>query len=444
MQGDTKKPQRELESEYEVVIVGGRPAGASLAARLGEQGVATLVIDKATFPSEPGVPSCAVLYPHTLHLLDELGLDERRFSDESATIRRFLLEVDGGFKTSMPIVETFGRDYIYGIARAEFDAVLWDALAHRPTVTARDGVGFVDLLRDDDGRVIGVTARDRDGQARKIRARCVVGADGRFSSVARKAGARVLEDYAEHTSTVHFATWEGVAPVDEDPRVPVYVFTTARGTDVLMFPRPGHRVSICTHVRADRVKLEGDATAYYLRTLERFPSVARRIEGARRIDEVVGLRRVANRYLEAGGPGWVLVGDALHHKDPVDGQGIYDALFETKILAEELAAWRAGERSWDELLARYDHRVREGMRAMFLATIGRLRRELYEEPPVIVKKTLMRWLLTDEEYQHRFLLFLFRSAPPDRWLTRGLMARAVARGMWGDLRRMLGGSKAAS
>ena len=53
MQGDATKPQRELEPEYEVVIVGGRPAGASLAARLGERGVATLVIDKATFPSEP-------------------------------------------------------------------------------------------------------------------------------------------------------------------------------------------------------------------------------------------------------------------------------------------------------------------------------------------------------------------------------------------------------
>jgi 2-polyprenyl-6-methoxyphenol hydroxylase-like FAD-dependent oxidoreductase len=440
VQQDATDPQQELESEYEVVIVGGRPAGASLAARLGEQGVSTLVIDKATFPSEPSVPSCAVLYPQTLRLLDELGLDERRMGDESATIRRLVLELDGHFKTSIPMVEAFGRDYVYGIERAEFDAVLWDDLARRPSVTARDGVGLVELLRDDDGRVVGVATRDRDGRERKIRARCVVGADGRFSSVARKAGARVLEDYADRTSTVHFATWEGVAPVDDDPRVAVHIFTTARGTDVLMFPKPHHRVSVCTHVRSDRVTLEGDATAYYLRTIEGFPPVARRLAGARRIDDVVGLRRVANRYLEAGGPGWVLVGDALHHKDPVDGQGIYDALLETKILAEELEAWRAGERGWDELLVRYDRRVREGTHAMFMATMERLRRELYEEPPVIVMKTLMRWLLTDEEYQRRFLLFLCRALPPDRWLTRGVMARAVARGLLGDLRRVLRGS----
>ena len=80
----------------------------------------TLVIDKATFPSEPSVPSCAVLYPQTLKLLDELGLDERRMGDESATIRRLVLELDGRFKTSIPMVEAFGRDYVYGIERADF------------------------------------------------------------------------------------------------------------------------------------------------------------------------------------------------------------------------------------------------------------------------------------------------------------------------------------
>lgn len=446
MEQAAKNPQRELESEYEVVIVGGRPAGASLAARLGEQGVATLVIDKATFPSDPSVPSCAVLYPQAMHLLDELGVDQRRFGDESATIRRFVLELDGRFRANIPMVEAHGRDYVYGIDRAQFDAVLWDDLARWPSVTARDGVGLVELVRDEDGRdhrVVGVKLRDRDGQEREIRARCVVGADGRFSMVARKAGARVLEDFADCTSTVHFATWEGLAPIDDDPRVSVHVFTTARGTDVLVFPKPNHRATVCTHVRSDRVKLEGDATAYYLRMLESFPAVARRLEGARRVDDVVGLRRVANRFLDAGGPGWVLVGDALHHKDPVDGQGIYDALLETKILAEELETWRAGEQSWAELVARYDRRVREGTHSMFLATTTRLRRELYEEPPVIVMKTLMRWLLNDEEYQRRFLLYLCRALPPDRWLTPGLMGRAVGRGLLGDLRRAFRRSKTA-
>jgi 2-polyprenyl-6-methoxyphenol hydroxylase-like FAD-dependent oxidoreductase len=132
----------------------------------------------------------------------------------------------------------------------------------------------------------------------------------------------------------------------------------------------------------------------------------------------------------------VLVGDALHHKDPVDGQGIYDALLAAKLLAEELRAWLAGEQRWGELLVRYDQRVREGTYGMFMATMARLQRELYQEPPPVVMKTLMRWMLEDPEYQRRFLSFLCRSMPPDRWLTPGVMGRAVARGVLGDLRRL--------
>lgn len=427
-----------LESEYEVVIVGGRPAGASLAARLGALGVRTLVVDKATFPSDPSVPSCAVLYPQAMQLLDELGVDQRAFGDESATIRRFVLELDGRFQASIPMVEARGRNYVYGIERSGFDAVLWANLARHPSVTACEGTGLRALVRDDDGRVAGVTVRDHEGHERTIGAGCVVGADGRFSRVAHQAGARVREDFDDRTSTVHFATWEDVAPVDDDPRVTVHVYTTARGTDVLFFPKPGHLQTVCTHIRSDRVHLDGDATAFYLRTIEGLPGVARRLAGARRVDAVVGMKRVANRYRDAGGAGWVLVGDALHHKDPVDGQGIYDALLEAKILAEELHAWRAGEQSWDALLAGYDRRVREGTHAMFMATMERLRRELYEEPPVIVMKTLLRWLLNDAEYQQRFLSFLCRTLPPDGWLTRGVMGRAVARGVLGDLRRAFG------
>lgn len=426
---------RALEPEYEIIVVGGRPAGASLAARLGAQGVATLVIDKAGFPSEPSVPSCAVLYPQAMQLLDELDVDERQFGDESSKIRRFVVEVHDHFQAKFPMVETLGRDYVYGIDRSTFDATLWSGLRRHPSVTTREGLGFVDLLRRE-GQVVGVRARDREGQEHAIRARCVIGADGRFSTVARKAGARIREDFADRTSTVHFATWEGVRPLDDDPRSTLHVYTTARGTDVLFFPRPKNRVSVCTHVRSDRVNIEGDATRYYLGMLESFAGVARRLEGARRVDEVVGLKRVANRYLDAGGPGWALVGDALHHKDPVDGQGIYDALLESKILAEELLAWRAGEHGWEELLARYDRRVREGTYDMFMATMQRLRRELYDEPPALVMKTLMRWMLSDAEYQRRFISFLCRGLPPATWLTPGVMGRAIARGMLGDVRRV--------
>jgi hypothetical protein len=51
-----------------------------------------------------------------------------------------------------------------------------------------------------------------------------------------------------------------------------------------------------------------------------------------------GLRPVDTFLREATGPGWVLVGDAGHFKDPAPGQGIADALRQAERLAETVAA----------------------------------------------------------------------------------------------------------
>jgi 2-polyprenyl-6-methoxyphenol hydroxylase-like FAD-dependent oxidoreductase len=131
------------------------------------------------------------------------------------------------------------------------------------------------------------------------------------------------------------------------------------------------------------------------------------------------------------------VGDALHFKDPVDAQGIYDALIEGKLLDEALSAWLSGAKGWDEAMAGYARRVAEETHPMFVATIGRLKRELYDEPPVPIIKTLIRWSMTDPEYQDRFLRFLARDIPAQGALTPGLMARAALRGLGRDLKRQL-------
>ena len=73
---------------------------------------------------------------------------------------------------------------------------------------------------------------------------------------------------------------------------------------------------------------------------------------------------------------------------------------------------------------------------MFEATLDRLKRELYEDPPTIVIRTLIRWMLTDPQYQARFIRFLGRDIPPETWLTPALMRGCVVRGMGRDVRSL--------
>jgi 2-polyprenyl-6-methoxyphenol hydroxylase-like FAD-dependent oxidoreductase len=426
---------RAIEGKYEVVIIGGRPAGASLAARLGAEGVRVLVVDKADLSTPPAVPSCPGTGTAGMELLEELGLPESTYAAGSTKMLAMVLEVREFFTARFPFPDLNGRDYAYSLDRTRFDAALWRHLGSFPSVTARSGVAFVDLVRDERGQVIGVELREGEGASQRVLAGAVVGADGRFSLVARKAGARVVEDRPERTSTVYFADWEGYADPEREPSL--FIHVTGRGLNLLHFPKEGGRTAIATHHRADRARVDGDPQAYYEATLRSQPRERARLQGARQVTPVVGLKRIANRYLDFGGPGWFLVGDALHCKDPVDGQGIYDALIEAKILAPILVDLVAGTRTSSEAVALYRERALAATHGMFLATMGRLEQELYAEPPEIVMRTLMRWLLEDPEYKRRFMLFFNRAIPPETWCPPSLVRAAAVRGVVGDLRRLL-------
>jgi 2-polyprenyl-6-methoxyphenol hydroxylase-like FAD-dependent oxidoreductase len=422
------------EQDYDVVIVGGRPAGASLAIRLGKRGHRVLLVDRAHMPSLPAVPSSAAIYPSTFALLDELGIEESSYASALAKVHAFSFQFGSHFDTFIPIPTTHGRDYVAGLDRSRFDAALWRAVERWPSVEQREGFAVHDLLRDAEGRVLGVVGGS-EGESHTIRARCVVGADGRFSLVARKAGARVLEEEAEHVSTVYYAAWAGVPSFYEGVET-MHVFTTGAGLAVPFFTVPGGLTLVNTHQRADHVVIDGDPQRYYDATLQSIPEVACRLRHAEQVGELVGVKRIGNGYREASGEGWVLVGDAVHYKDPVDGQGMFDALTGARLLDAALASFLMGERTWADAMAHYRRTLHEATHPMYVETVTRLRRELYEAPPVPIIKTLIRWMMTDPVYQDRFMHYLARAIPVEGWLTKSLLAGAVVRGIGRDLRRV--------
>ena len=431
------------EIRYDVLIVGARPAGASLASRLGARGLRVLLVDKAAFPSPPSVPSCPVLFPSGLQLLDELGVPEASYAEGAPKLRGMQVDFAGRFTANFPMIECFGRDYFYGIDREAFDQALLRHLAERlATVAVRTEVSFVDVVRDPAGTVVGAVLASRDGVEEQVLADWVVGADGRFSPVARRVGAEVTDDFADRTSTVHFADWEGVATGKTPQGDAVQnVYVTGRGTDILHVPLSRGRVTVCTHTRSDRVDAAGDAERYYETVLAQHAPVRARLASARRVSPVVGMKRVQNRYRTPVGRGWALVGDALHHKDPVDGQGIYDALLESKILAEAILSAHDGTRTREQALADYSARVVAATRPMFLATMARLRRELYQDTPAVVLATATRWLTTDPIAQRRFLEYVCRVIPPAEWMSPQTMLAAMGRGLWRDVQALLAPAK---
>ena len=83
---------------FDVIVVGGRPSGSTLAARLGQQGLRVLIVDRGEFPSVPAA-SCPVIYSSTMRLLDEIGADEAEYARGTPRLQRWITEVRDDFHT---------------------------------------------------------------------------------------------------------------------------------------------------------------------------------------------------------------------------------------------------------------------------------------------------------------------------------------------------------
>ncbi|MBK8026236.1 MAG: NAD(P)/FAD-dependent oxidoreductase [Chloroflexi bacterium] len=420
-------------TDYDVIIVGGRPAGATLAARLGMAGLRILLVERAQMPSLPGA-SCPIVYAPTLKMLDEIGADELAYARGTPRIQRMVNETPG-LETVLTIPLAYGRDYAYAIDRSRFDFALWENACQLPTVDSWAGASLTDLLWDGEN-VVGAVIREAHGPQRHITSKLVIGADGRFSTVARKVGAPERDERDQHPASIYYAYWSGAEPYDAlGPTAvaggPGYgygylVMDSADGSTVVAFEGQSALLN----------PPAGQIDDFYAGLIAQNPPVARRLVRAERQTQVRGMKAIGNLYRQPGGPGWALVGDAYHQKDPIDGQGIYDAVLTAKLLAREVVDFFDGDKLWSEALVSYDQTSRRETYPMYMQTVERSRASLYDRPSPWAR-TLVRWMLQDPVMQEAVGMMLTRQQVPDQRRDLPLMIGAVMRGPLRELSQLL-------
>ena len=169
------------ESRYDVVIVGARCAGATLATFLARAGGSVVVLDKDRLPSDQ-ILSTHTIHPPGLDVLDDVGVGDAVRSVAPPT-RIMRLQKSEAF---VDIEFPDGRAE-YCPRRVRLDGLLQDA-AVSAGVAVVDRTRVTSLLRDGD-RVGGMRAAGPTGQERVFRASLAMGADGRHSTVARQVDA---------------------------------------------------------------------------------------------------------------------------------------------------------------------------------------------------------------------------------------------------------------
>lgn len=427
-----------MTSDYDVIIVGGRPAGSTLAARLGQQGWRVLLIERAKLPSLPGASS-PIIYASTMSMLDEIGADEAAYAHNTPKIRR-VINAGELLKGEIEIPMLNGRDYAYAIDRARFDFALWENALRFPTVEGRLGCSLVDLLWEGD-RVIGVVCQSAGSERETITARLVIGADGRFSTVARKAKAAERDEHEEYPTSIYYAYWKNALPHDDRGAAAV-AWGEGTGFGFLLMDSADDTTLIAIEGQTELLDPPpGQAEAMYMEMVRKYPAVWRRLEHAERITDVRGMRNIGNLYRQPGGDGWALVGDAYHQKDPLDGQGIYDAVYTAKALANAVNDYLSGRKLWAEALIAYDHEARAETYPMYRSTLDRVRDSLYPSSPEwftrFATQTWARWIFEDRLVSEQMGLMLTRQIKPREMLSPPIVIGALLRGPLRDLSRFL-------
>ena len=309
--------------DHDVIVVGARCAGAATALLLARRGLRVLVLERgrrgADTLSTHALMRGGVGYLHRWGLLDRIvaagtpPIRQTRFhyADETMTVS---------------IRPAAGVDALYAPRRTLLDTVLVDA-AVEAGADVRHGVTVTDLLRDDSGRVTGVTARTRDGGTLRARAWLTVGADGVRSLVARRADARPVR-VGTGAGGIVYGHWRGLD-------VTGYEWFYRRGVTAGLIPTNDGETCVFVGVPAERFAREiaGDLRGGYRRLLARVTGGADgRLAAAEPPRRLRGHPGRPGLVRQAWGPGWALVGDAGYYLDPLSSHGMTDALRDAFLL----------------------------------------------------------------------------------------------------------------
>jgi 2-polyprenyl-6-methoxyphenol hydroxylase-like FAD-dependent oxidoreductase len=309
---------------YDVVIVGARCAGSPLAVMLARKNMSVCLVDKATFPSE--TPSTSAFQSNGIDVLRRLGILDTVLAAGPYTIENATVtSTASGFAVSLDPAE-YGQSL--GMRRYTMDEILVEA-AIEAGADVRTGCAVEDVIIES-GEVVGVRTRDGD-----IRARLVVGADGRHSTVAKRVAAR---EYCTRRAG-RLPTWAFYKGVDTDSGF--FYGTVGRGPGRGSSAYLGLPLDDCFLVSVnvpmdDAQDFLADRYANFDTELERFPQLADAVKNAERVGPIRMLQRWHSYFRVSAGPGWVLVGDAGNFKDYSLGQGQSDAFRQAEQLADRI------------------------------------------------------------------------------------------------------------
>jgi flavin-dependent dehydrogenase len=347
------------ERECDVLVIGGGPAGSTIAALLAQKGRHVVVLEKDRFPRFHIGES---LLPLNLPLFERLGVADQ-------------VERIGVYKPGAEVISddhaqatTFRFDnnpylsvgHSYHVRRADFDKLLLDN-SRRLGATVFEGTRVTEVELDAERRSR-VMAVGPEGGLSAWLPRFLVDASGRDTLLLKRLGLKRV-DKRNNTAAV-FGHFRNVARRNGSAEGMITMHLFQQGW-FWMIPLPDDLMSVGlvgtrSFFRTRRENLDN----FFARAVAASPSVAERMINAEPISPLVATGNYSYASRRYAGSGYILIGDAAAFIDPLFSSGVMMAMSSAAFGAEAVHAWLDDRELGGRLMHKYERRVRRGLNSL--------------------------------------------------------------------------------
>jgi geranylgeranyl reductase family protein len=351
-------------NNYDVIVVGGGPAGSTIASILAREGVSVVLFEKEQFPRHHIGES---LMTDTYWTFQRMGLLEKLKA--SPFVRKYSVQfANPAGRESRPFYffEAIHHEsaVTWQVTRAEFDKLLIEHAAEQGAAV-HQGAAVKQVLFEGD-TAVGVEVQLKDGERQIFHARVVVDATGQSAMLSNKFRWRVRDPKLK--KAVLYSYFKGAHRELDLNGGATLVLRTPPGSGGWFWYIPLENDITSVGIVADPgylLKDRGQNLAkIFHEEIDKCEAVQRRVAMGTRVDKIYSILDYSYRSKRNAGKGFIIIGDAYGFLDPIYSSGVLLALKMAELAADAIHdAFRHNDFS-AERLGQFQDKLDRGIESM--------------------------------------------------------------------------------
>jgi geranylgeranyl reductase family protein len=323
-------------NNFDVIVMGGGPAGSTIASILSREGRSVVLFEKEEFPRHHIGES---LMTDTYFTFQRMGLLEKLKA--SPFVRKYSVQfANTAGKESRPLYffEAMHHEsaVTWQVTRAVFDKMLIEHAAEQGAVV-HQGTAVKQVLFEED-RAVGVEVQMKDGERQTFHSKVVVDATGQSAMLSNKFRWRVRDPKLK--KAVLYSYFKGALREPDLNGGATLVLRTQPGSGGWFWYIPLEEDITSVGIVADPgylLKNRGqDLAKIFNEEIDRCESVKRRVEVGTRVDKIYSILDYSYRSKRNSGDGFIIIGDAYGFLDPIYSSGVLLALKMAELAADAI------------------------------------------------------------------------------------------------------------